>query len=170
MVLRNPLRRNKRGSLQDLIYIAGGLTAIALTLLIAFTIAAAYNTNIQADANMPAASKTASATLTGYFAGVGDNVFLFITVGLSLAALVLAALVRVHPVFLVFFIIALIILIYITGIFTNVYETMAANPQLSAQANQLMYTSFIMARLPFIVGVIGILLMIIMYKVWRTDI
>lgn len=162
--------RNKKGSFQDLVYIAAGLMAIAVTLLIAFTIATAFNTNIQADANMPAESKTASNTLTGYFAGVGDNVFLFITIGLSLAALALAALVRVHPVFLVFFIIALIILIYITGIFTNVYEEMAASPQMVAQANQLLFTSFIMARLPFIVGVMGILLMLIMYKVWRTDV
>lgn len=164
------LRRNRKGSFQDLVFISAGLMAIAVTILIAFTIAASFNTNIQADANMPADSKTASATLTGYFAGVGDNVFLFITVGLSLAALVLAALVRIHPVFLVFFVIALIILIYLTGIFTNVYEEMAASPQMAAQANQLLFTSFIMARLPFIVGVVGILLMLVMYKVWRTDV
>jgi len=169
LVFKRKLRRNKKGSFQDLIFIGGGLLAISMILLISFTLAAAFNTNIQADANMPATSKTASNTLTGYFSSVGDSVFLFITIGISLATLVLAALVRVHPVFLVFFIIGLILLIYISGIFTNVYETAAADPQLAPQANQLQYTSFIMARLPFIVGIIGILLMIVMYKIWSND-
>jgi len=160
---------NKKGSLQDLIYIGVGLVSIAITLLLAFTIAANYNTNIQADPAMPATAKTASNTITGYFVGVGDHVFLFITIGLSLAALVLASLVRVHPVFFVFFIIALVILIYVSGIFTNIYEEMAASPQLAPQANQLLFTSFVMSRLPFFIGVIGILLMLVMYKIWRND-
>lgn len=168
-ITKNKIRKNKKGSLQDLIYIGVGLASIAITLLIAFTIAANYNTNIQADAAMPATAKTASNTLTNYFVGVGDHVFLFITIGLSLAALILASLVRIHPVFFVFFIIALILLIYVSGIFTNMYEEMAASPQLAPQANQLLFTSFIMARLPFLIGVIGILLMLVMYKIWRAD-
>jgi len=163
------LKRNKKGSLQDIIFGGVILLVAAIVILISFKLAAEFNTNIQADASIPTAGKTASSTLTNYFPSVVDNVFLLLTIGIAIATLVMAALVRVHPIFLVFFLIGLILIIFISGILSNVYDAMATDIQLATQANQLNFISFIMTRLPFIVGVIGVLLMIVMYKVWQVE-
>ena len=155
--------------MQDMLFIGIVLLSFAMIVLIGFKLATEFNTQIQADANMPAMSKSNSAEVLGYYTSSIDNAFLFLTIGLSLATLVLAALVRVHPVFIVFFIIGLIFLIFVSGILSNMYDEMATNPQLSAQANQLTFISFVMTRLPFVIGVMGIVLMLVLYKVWRTD-
>jgi len=163
------LKRNKKGSLQDIIFGGVILLVAAIVILISFKLAAEFNNNIQADASIPTAGKTASNTLTNYFPGVVNHTFLLLTIGIAIATLVMAALVRVHPIFLVFFLIGLILLIFISGILSNVYDAMATDTQLAPQANQLNFISFIMTRLPFIVGVVGVLLMIVMYKVWQVE-
>ena len=82
----------------------------------------------------------------------------------------MAALVKVHPVFIPFYIIGWIIVTFISGIMSNIYQEMAANTQLVTEANQLVFVSHIFEYLPLIVGVFGVILMFVMYKLWRADI
>lgn len=162
--------RNKKGSSQDLAFIGLLLLVFSISVLIGFKVMGALNTEFQASSEVDTYGKAASTELTSKFTGVIDNMFLFLTIGLAIGAIALAALVRIHPIFLVFFIIALIIIIFVSGIMSNIYSEMASNSNLSAEANQLTMISFIMDKLPFIVGIIGILLMIVMYKTWETGI
>jgi len=158
----------KQGSIQDLIFIGVIILAFAMSVLIGFKLATDFDMHIQNDTMMPNTSKTASTQFLGYFTSSFDNVFLFVVIGLALATLAMAALVPVHPIFLVFYIIGLIITIVLSAIFSNIYNAMASNSQLVAQANQLTNISFIIGNLPFIIGIFGILLMAVMYKVWRV--
>lgn len=135
-----------------------------VVVLISFKIVTEFNTNIQANADIPANAKTATTSLLGYFPGVIDHMFLFLTIGLALVSLALAALVRVHPIFLPFFLIALGFVIFFSGLFSNIYQTMAANAVLSTEAAQLTFISHILEYLPIIVGVFGTILMVVLYK------
>jgi len=166
---RKSLSRCKRASLQDLLFVGVLVLVFAMSVLIGFRLSTDFNTYIQNDTVMPATAKTASTQLLGYFTSSLDNVFLFVLVGLCIVTLAMAALVRVHPIFLVFFVIGLVFVILICAILTNVYEAMASHAELQAQANQLTNISFIMARLPFLVGLFGIILMVVMYKVWQVE-
>ena len=141
----------------------------SIVILIGFKISNTFNTQIQANVDMPATSKAASAELNNDFSGVVDNSFLFLMVGIGIVTLAMASLVRVHPIFLVFFIIGLIFIIFLSAVFSNIYDKMASDPQLSVEASQLDNITFIINKLPFFVGVFGILLMVVMYKVWGNE-
>lgn len=167
-MLKKYFKNNKKGSLQDLLLIGVVLLFFGVVVLIGFKMATEFNTHIQASTDIPAVGKTASNQLTGYYSSTIDNAFLFLTIGLSIVTLILAALVRVHPVFLVIFIFGFIILIFLCGIFSNIYDEMASNAELSTQADQLTFISLILSRLPIIVGIIGTLLIIVLYKVWNV--
>jgi len=159
---------NKRGSLQDILLIALVGLAFGIILLFGFKITDIFNTQIQTMDVMPAEAKAASSTLTGYYPGLMDNMFLFIIVGMGIAALVLASLVRVHPVFIGLYIIALLLVIILSAIFSNIFTEMAADPELSGLASQLVKTTLFMTYYPIIIGALGSLIAIIMYKQWQN--
>ena len=145
-----------------------------VVVLIGFKISDEINTHVQASDIIGQYdpgnnAKTASSKLVGYYPGILDNSFLFLAIGMGIATIILAALVRVHPIFIPLFFIGLIVVIFGCGLFSNIYQEMAATGQLSGYANQLTFTSLILNYLPLIVGVFGILLMIVMYKLWSVQ-
>ena len=157
-------RMNKKGSVADLIFIGVVLLVFAVAVLIGFKITGMFNTQIQGMDIMPAEAKTASTSILGFYPGVIDNSFLLLAAGLAIVSLILASLVRVHPIFLALFVIAWIFSIFLGGVFSNIYQEMTANSALAAEAAQLTFTNFVMTYLPFFIGIVGILLMIVMYK------
>lgn len=163
------LMRNKKGSIVDLIYIAGGLLFFSMVVLISYRVFTEVNTNIQANGVITNDAKTASTDLLGLFPGLIDNMFLFVTIGLGIIMLIFAALVRIHPVFIFIFLFLLPIIIYLGGAMSNVYQELADDPNLSTQADRLIIISTIMEYFPFIIGVFGIILMFVSYKVWRME-
>lgn len=163
------LRRNKRGSIQDVMFVAVAMLFFSMVLLIGFKITSSFNDELQsspaiAQFDTDSRARDSSTSLLGFYPGIIDDSFLFLTIGLSMIALIFAALVRVHPIFIPFFFIALLIVIFLSGVFSNIYQEMAGNPNLATEAAQLTFTSLIMEFLPFIVGIIGIILMVVMYK------
>jgi len=156
--------KHKKGSILDLVFIMTALLIFAMVVLIGFKLSSEVNTQVQDNIDIPTEAKTASTQLLGFYPGAIDNTFLFLTVGLAIVTLIMAALVKVHPIFIPLFIIGWIIIIFLAGICSNIYRAMAVNPNLAAQATALTYTSFIMGYLPLIVGGLGILLMIVIHK------
>ena len=163
------LKRNRKGSLPDILFISIILLFAALVILIGFKITSEINDQVASMPIMPARATAATSSLTGDYSGVVDNTFLFFAIGMGMVVLALAALVRVHPIFIPFFFIGLVLVIFFSGILSNIYQEMAANPNLAAQATQLTFINHILEYLPFIVGVFGFLLMLVMYKLWKVD-
>lgn len=162
--------KNKRGSIQDLLLIGIILFFFSMLVLLCFKISDEFNTNIQSNVAVISGdsdgyARQSSTKINNTFSGAVDNSFLFLAIGLSIGMLVLASLVRVHPAFIILFIIAWIFLTFLCGVFSNVYQEMADNINLSEQANKLMFIDKIMTYLPLFMGVIGIILMIVMHKV-----
>lgn len=158
---------NKKGSALDIMEIAILLLLFSFTILIGYKITNSLNENFQANDLITARGKAASAKLDGMYAGVVDNSFLFLTIGLAIGAFVLAALVRVHPIFIVFYLIVLGFFIFICGIFSNIYTKAAAHSEFTALADNLIFISHIMQYLPFIIGVLGSVLAIVMFKQYQ---
>jgi len=168
MVKNRKKKMGKKGSLIDLIFIAIGLLLFAVVTLVAFKITSEFNDHIQTNDAIPAVAKDSTSTLVGHYSGTLDKSFLFLCIGMAMATFVLASLVRIHPIFIPFFIIALLFVIFFAGIFSNLYQEMAATPELAAQAEQLVFISHILTYLPFIVGILGTILCIVMYKLWNN--
>ena len=160
---------NKKGSIQDLIFIIVVALVFSFFLLIGYKITDEFNTKIQARTDMDSYGKTAVSTINNHFPGIMNNMFLFVIVGLAITTIILASLIKTHPIFLVFFIVALILVIFFAAIYSNVYQTMASNSALSSQANKMTIPAFVMNYLPFIIGIFGIILAIVMYKTWSNE-
>lgn len=160
---------NKKGSIQDLAIIGIILFSLSIMILMGYKVTTEFNNVVQTDSSFDTHSKEASNTLVNHYPGIIDNSFLFLAIGLSLITLILAALVRVSPIFFVLYIIALVIVIFVCGVFSNVYDEMASNPELSTLASNLTFISAILTYMPLILGVFGTLLSIIMYKSWREQ-
>ena len=158
---------NKKGSMLDLIFIAVTLLAFSVVVLIVFKISNTFNSELQDMADLPDKPKDEFNRVNNLYVDVIDNMALFLFVGLSVVALILASLVRFHPVFFVFFILIIVVFIFIAGIMSNIYLEIANNPELSDEAEQLTHITKIMYILPFFIGVIGFILSVIMYKNWR---
>lgn len=163
------LTKSKKGSIVDLIFIAAGCLIVGMLFLIGYKVMNAYNTEIQASTVITANAKTASTTLVGYYPTVIDNSFMFLIVALAIGSLILASLVRISPIFLPIYIIALLFVIFLSGVMSNIYQEMAANANLSTEADNLLFISTILTWLPLIIGTIGTLLAIILYKSWRDS-
>jgi|TARA_R100000501_G_C2629296_1_gene123928 H+/Cl- antiporter ClcA len=163
-------RKNKKGSLQDVIQVGVILLFFGMVVLLGFKIMNGVDEQVQSMDIMDTRSQAASTALTGHYSGVIDNSFLLLAIGLAIATLILAALVRVHPIFIAFFFIGLVLVIFFSGLFSNIYQEMAADPQLAAEAGALTFIPLILNFLPLFVGIFGILLMIVMYKTWDTNV
>jgi len=161
------IRKSKKGSALDLILVGSVMLFLAITVLFGFKIMSSFNSEIQTKAVIPNQAKVASNELNEFYPGVIDNSFLLLAIGLSIGALILAALVRISPIFIALFIVALIFIILMAGVMSNIYQGMAENTALQAEADQLIFISNIMEYLPLIVGVFGGILSVIMYKSWR---
>ena len=159
---------NKKGSIQDIVFIGVVLLFFGMIVLFGFKVTSEFNDKIQTMDDIPADAKTSTTSLLGNFSGTIDNTFLLLTIGLVIGALILASLVRVHPIFIPFFWISLLFVIFICGILSNVYQETAATTQLSGLADQLTFISHILEYLPLIVGIVGHILMAVLYKLWSN--
>jgi len=157
-------RINKKGSLFDIIFIIIVLVFFSMVVLIGLNIAQNFNNQIQTMADVPAEGKTATDSAVNNYTGVINGGFLFLVIGMMIATLVLAALVLVHPIFIPIYFIEWVITIIIGGIASNIYQEMATSSQLQSTANSLPILYFVLGYLPIIVGVLGIVLMIVLYK------
>ena len=158
-------RRNKKGSLIDIMYIGVVLLFFAIVVTIGLKIATETKNNI--DINpifVDGQSREAIGEVTTKYTNTIDNTFFFLAIFLALGTLVLASLVYVHPIFIPFYFIGWVLVIFFSGILSNIYQTMAADTNLIAITNQLTFIEGILTALPIIVGVFGILLMVVMYK------
>ena len=169
-MVRNMLRKKlgKKGSLMDIIYVATLLIFFGVSALIAYKVLGEINTEVASHTDIPTEAKTSTTAIEGMYPGVIDNTFLLLVVGLCIGALVLASLVRVHPIFLVFYLILLPFVIFLCGALSNIYTAIADQPQFATEASNLMFISTVLTWLPFIVGIFGLVLAVIMYKLWSN--
>ena len=160
---------NKKGDLPDIIFYSVVLTIFAVAMLIGFKITSAMNDHFQTLEGVNITEvKEASATLTSFYPGVIDKSYLLFVMGIALCTLIAASMVPVSPIYIPFYLLGLFVTIFVSGVLSNLYQTMAANPAFSAESAQLVFIGMVMNKLPYFVGVVGIVLMVIMYKVYST--
>ena len=166
-------RINKKGSILDVFRIGVMLLVFAVGILMSYKVMDEVNSKFQNNPTLDKMvgandSKDAMNKVTSYFPGVIDNSFLFLTIGLVIVALILAMLVRVHPVFFVFYFVFMVFFVFLSGIFSNIYQGMADTATMSEVAANLTFTSHILEFLPFIVGIVGFLIALVMYKTYES--
>jgi len=104
-------RKNKKASIQDVLYIIIVIVVITVGSLLVYKIHNEINQKMQDSEDVTERGKSAMENIENMYTGVLDNTFMLLVVGLCIVALALAAMVRVHPVFIVFFLILLVIIV-----------------------------------------------------------
>lgn len=155
---------SKRGSAMDILLIVLVVGFMCMMTLIGFTLYTAVNDEIQNNTMMPQTAKDASQALRSSYTGVLNWGVLLVLGGMSIVALGLAALVRVHVAFAALYFCLWIPITLVAAAMSNIYDGLASNALLSAAANELGVITFIATKLPWIVLVVGLLLMVVMYK------
>lgn len=164
---------NKKASIQEFILIMVFLLIISVVTLIMFKVSNSFTDQWQESvpSNLAGAEDSTKnlRRVNNLYPGIIDNSFLLLTIGLSIGAFILAAMVRVHPAFLAIFILVLALIIFFGAVFSNIYQEIANEPEMIDLANKLKFISTIMNILPFIVGIFGGILAIVMYKTWQGE-
>jgi hypothetical protein len=159
--------RNRKGSIQDLMFLVVIVFVFAIVTLFAFKFMDSFNNEIQAMDEIPNDAKTSTTSLMGNFSGVIDNSFLFLVIGMGIVTIIFAAMVRIHPIFIALFLLCLVFTIFLSAVFSNVYEAVADNDQMIGVSSQLTGVNLIFSYLPIIIGVFGSILCIIMYVSYK---
>ena len=154
----------KKGSITDLFFIVVGLFIFAFTILISFKIVTDMDTNFQAMSIIPTQAKTISSYIVNFFPNVLDGLFLFLFMGMFIISIILAFLVPTSPVFFFFYLITYPFLIFISAVVSNIYEEMYLSSALNSFATQLPIVHYILQYLPFLIGIFGLVLAIVIYK------
>lgn len=161
-------KNKKRGSFQDMIFIAVVALVFGVVILISFKINNTFTSQITSTGLFPSEAIDSSNKLGANFTGMLDNMFLFLIVGLAIVTLILASTVRIHPAFMALFFVSLLFLVYFSGVLSNTYQELSNNPELATEASQLTFISNILQFLPIIIAVFGFLLMIVSYKLFAN--
>jgi len=163
------LADNKRGSLQDSLFVGVMLVVASIALIIGVTIYTNLDDKFQTHEDITQTGKDASTSIKNNLTTTIDNMMLILFIGLIIGAIALAMFIRVHPVFIVPFIILAGIVIFIAGAFNNIYAGIGNTAQFAQAANDLYWTTRIMEFLPFIIGVVAFIIAIVMFKTWQVD-
>ena len=158
------MKLGKRSSITDLPFIIGGILSFALVALLVALLLNNFDTQIQGNDQFNANAKAASSKMSSDFPAVVDGMIVFTFFAMVMISLVLAALVPVHPVFLIFYILEYLLLIWLSGGIANAYQEVIENPIFATQANQFVLTTHFFRYFPFFVGVVGAVLAIVVYK------
>lgn len=159
---------DKKGSVVDLLTIGIILMFFALFVLIGLKVAGEFQKQLPSIQGVDVNTSSYVNQTVGNYTGTIDKSFLFFAMLLAAVTLILASLVRIHPIFILFYFIGLILIIFLCGIFSNIYTEMASDVNLVDTANTIPLITTIMQLLPFFVGVFGIILCVISYKMWQN--
>ena len=163
------LFKGKKGSLDDLVMIAVVLLVFSIVIIITYKINDELNIEFQANTDIDSKGKATFQQINNLYPGVIDNSFLFLTVALSIGAIALAAMVRVHPIFLALFFIMWFIVIFLSAVFSNIYQTIVAEAELATLAAELTFVNQIMNTLPWLIAIFGGVLALLMYKQFKME-
>jgi hypothetical protein len=161
-------KQNKKGSWLDVGYFVVVIAFFAICLLVGTVILNNINNGIQSSPNMGTEGQALSQKITTKFIGTYNAMFLILVIGLMLVSLALAAMVKVHPIFIPIFFIALIFLVWVSAILSDTYQLMAANANMASTAAQYTTVGLVIGKFPLFTAILGLIIMVVMYKTWQT--
>ena len=117
--------KGKRGSWLDMIYLSIILLGLSITIIVGLMVLNNIRTSFEGNSGIDSTGVGWMNELEGKYVKVFDGIFLFVMIGVTLAALVGAFMIRSHPAFFWVFFILLIIMVVLNAIFSNVYDDIA---------------------------------------------
>jgi hypothetical protein len=160
--------KNKKGNaLLESFTIFIILIILALIALLVNQVVKEIDAEFQADPDFQDIAKQKSKFTTDSYSKVWDGVFIFLLVGLWIAALALSYLIDTYPVFFVITLIMIIILLYVMAEISNATIEIFSDVSLRDSSNDFPMSNFIIAHLVETILVIAMTISIALYAKTR---
>lgn len=153
-----------KGSIGDIFF----WMVILVVIGICFLVALLLKTNLLDPINSmlsPQAQEVMNTAETGFLSF--DSMFAIIAVGMGLASVLLAYLIRSVLPMMIFAILIAVIALVVMPVMSNSFRGMATAPQMESATESLPMTRFIMANLPMFGLAISVLIIIVVYGKMR---
>lgn len=153
----------------DVIYIPIVMLITAVFILVGYLLISNIDTKFQEAGGLSTEGQAIISESESSYKDLWDGIFGFVFVGLSIAAVIGASLIDVHPVFFVLSIILLIAFIMVTAILSNSYYSLASNAAFSSFAEDFKIMYYLMTHLPFYTLIEGLLIGVVLYGKARSS-
>ena len=162
-----PLRKSKKGSMQDMMLLLIVVLVLGISTVITKTIFKNIgDTGIFDDAE---SAKEIKSDIEDNLFPTFDVMFFIIFIGGTLVAGLLAFQIRTHPAFFWVSAIFLTIITWLAAVFSNVWEAVYYHPGLAAGTGNDTMTVLIMNNLPLWIMGFGAAIMFIMYAINNSE-
>ena len=156
---------NKKGSVEDSIFIIILLFITALVFVFAYVINGAISTAaIPAFENASAGSSVGFVAVNSIFDNIMNYFYLAVFFGLVISLIVSSFLTPTHPIFFVFALILFIALMIVSVALSNAYQLITSGSTFVDAKNAMPIMDYIMNNLPLVAIVIGVLGAIIIFS------
>jgi hypothetical protein len=170
--LRN-ISKNKKASILDIIYIAVIIFSLAIAGVFVKLITDRFHATIPAQLNATGGNAAEASGIVGAvfsgFSGMIDWITFAIFIGMLIALVITSFMFDTHPVYFFIFLILSIIIFLLSAIFSNVYQTMNADPNLSPTIASMPKQTFIMNYYPYVLLICIAISVIIIYGKSRVS-
>jgi len=154
---------NKKGFFGDILFIAVILLFAGLAVMFLFFLLDTFEQTLSTTTLNDTDFGAKSLQGMGIISGKMDYVFTAFFVAMVLGILVVSWLVPLNFIFAGIYFIVLILAVVVSAILANVWEAVSVTGTLATVTASLPITNFVLLKLPFFVGVIGIMGMVAMF-------
>jgi len=157
------MRKNKKGSIIDIpliIIVVFAFIVVSLTGMLVFT---SMNDALQNSTSIANQSKIIMNDNYTRYPNIFDGIITFFFIGLSLASIIGAFLIKTHPAFAILSFIILLVFVLVAAVFSNAYETLTVGTALSAAANNFPASTFFLGNFVWYIMIISIVIAVVMY-------
>ena len=157
----------RKGSLLDIPFIVMVIFAFAFLIIISAVIITEFR-----DANIEGNLGMDEGIINSGIASIAalDVMFIFATIGLGLATIILSFQIKTHPIMFFFALLLTVLFIIITVFFTNAYVLITEQETISTAVLDFPMIDSVMKNLPLIMAVIMLLLILALYMGKRGDV
>lgn len=153
---------NRKGAAQDIFMFVIAAFVFAIVCIVAFYLVEQIHPEIKAKIGGTPTNISINGTMDRWEQATGslDFAFMAVMIGLIIAVIIAALLVRLHPAFFFVYLILLILAIIVAVPLSNGYEEIVGA---LAVGSSFTITGFIMSNLPLFVAVVGVAALIISF-------
>lgn len=153
----------KKGFAGDFAFYLIFIFAISIAAVVIYGSFSTFNDAWQNSTNVPDASKNIVSDTKVRFQNTWNWLILLLFVGLFIGIVVLAYVIRSHPIFAVFGILVIIVLGVVAVYLANSYNSFATSSGISVWATDLNIITLLNQRMPLIAVVFGFVFIIVLY-------
>lgn len=162
--------KSKRGNTAlDVILVLVALFGLAIFSVIGFVIFNDINTDLQAEADLSTTTKTTVSDLNTRYPSFMDGAFILALILLWALVVVASFNIDTHPIFFIFMVILLGVLLFVGAEVSNVFQDITADTEYNSAMDSFPMTSFVMNNLLMFIIAIGASSLLALYGKSRLE-